>query len=27
MKTYTHLSTDERIALMLMRHQGLSLRS
>jgi IS30 family transposase len=27
MKTYTHLSTDERIALMLMQERGLSLRS
>ncbi|SDU06375.1 IS30 family transposase [Halopseudomonas salegens] len=27
MKTYTHLTTDERVALMLMRNKGLSLRS
>lgn len=27
MKTYTHLTTDERVALMLMQGQGLSLRS
>lgn len=27
MKTYTHLTTDERIALMLMKSQGLSLRA
>ena len=27
MKTYTHLTTDERIALMLMQGRGLSLRS